>query len=447
MQLDSILVYLKDLIWSMPLLLLLLGTGLYLTVALKGVQFYYSIFAIKQLFAQQKSNAKGDITPFQALMTTLAGAIGTGTIVGVATALTIGGPGAIFWMWVTALLSMATKYSESLLAVKYRRVDKLGEMIGGPMYYIEKGLKLKPLALFFAFFGVLSALSTGNLVQANSISDAVTSVLIVDKLLIGVILFVLTTLVIFFGVKVIGKVASILVPIMAAVYLFASLYILFKCSPVLLDALKTILKDAWGIKSIFGGTISTSLIISLQTGVSRSVFSNEAGLGISSIAAAAAVTDSPCRQAMINMIGALVSTVILCTMTALVIMVSGVLDLSAISGSVVTGAPLAIEAFDKQITGGAYIVSIGLIFFAYTTLIAWAYYGEKCFEYIFGEKYIILYRALYALIVIPGAILNVDTVWHFADINNGLMAIPNLIALIFLTREVAQDTEKFTSKN
>lgn len=436
----------KDWIWGVPLLLLLLGTGVYLTFILRGVQFRYLGYAIKQVVAKQQEESKGDISHFEALMTSLAGAIGTGTIVGVATGITVGGLGAIFWMWVTAFISMATKYAESLLAVKYRSVDARGEMAGGPMQYISKGLGWKWMASLFAVLGMIAALSTGNLVQTNSIAEGVFHVWNIDPWVTGIVLSILTVLIIIGGVKSIGHVASVLVPGMALLYIGAGLYILAINVPRIPEAFMTIIHSAWNGQAAAGGFLGASMMTAIQMGVSRSVFSNEAGLGISSIAAAAAKTDSPARQALITMTGALVSTVIVCTMTGLVLAVTNVIGTSGQSGEMLNGASLAISAFNKHIPGGAYIVTIGLILFAYTTVLAWSYYGEKCCEYLFGEKSIMAYRFFFALAVIPGAALKMDLAWALADISNGLMVIPNLIALIALSGVIVKETKTFLEK-
>ena len=292
-QLDQFLATFKDWVWSPPLLFLLLGTGIYLTFILKGLQFRYLGYAFKQVLAPQHAGSKGDINPFEALMTSLAGAIGTGTIVGVATAVMVGGLGAIFWMWVTALLSMATKYAESLLAVKYRSVDSRGEMAGGPMQYIEKGLGWKWMATLFAVLGMIAAVSTGNLVQTNSIAEAISHVWHIDSWITGVVLCLLTAVVIIGGVKSIGQVASILVPAMAFLYIGASIFILLINFDKIPAAFQLILHSAWNGQAATGGFLGSTMSMALQMGVSRSIFSNEAGLGISSVAAAAAKTDSP----------------------------------------------------------------------------------------------------------------------------------------------------------
>lgn len=438
----------KNYVWGVPVLALLMGTGCYLTWLLKGMQFRYLGYAITQVFSKPQENSEGDINHFQALMTSLAGAIGTGTIVGVATSITIGGFGSLFWMWVTAFVGMATKYGESLLAVKYRETDKRGEMNGGPMHYIEKGLKWRWLALCFAAIGSLAAMTTGNLVQVNAITEAVNQFYPSDPFWIGLAISLLTGLVILGGVKSIGQVAGVLVPMMALFYIMGGLVILVMHIDQIPAAFALIFSSAFTGQSALGGFAGASVMMAIQMGASRSVFSNEAGIGISSIAAAAAKTDSPSRQALITMTGALISTVIVCTVTGLVIAVTGVMGQIDEKGQMLNGAAMAIQAFN-HLYGGQYIVSVGLILFAFSTVIAWAYYGEKCFEYLFGEKSIYLYRLLFTLIIIPGSLLKMELVWHLADITNGLMAIPNLIALIALSSVISSETKLFlkTLKN
>lgn len=439
--LDNFIDKVYQFVWGIPLLFLLLGTGAYLTIILKGMQFRYLGYAIKQVFAKQRQGSEGDISHFDALMTSLAGAIGTGTIVGVSTAITVGGLGALFWMWVMAFLGMATKYAESLLAVKFRDMDAKGEMIGGPMQYIEKGLGWKWMASLFAIFGAIAALGTGNLAQVNSIAAAVNEIMGTNPWLTGVVIAIFTALVIMGGVKSIGHVAGIMVPLMALFYIIGGLVIIVIHFDRIPAAFETIFYSAFNGQAAIGGFAGATVLMAMQIGVARSIFSNEAGLGISSMAAAAAITDSPGRQAMITMTGALLSTVIVCTITGLVLAVTGVLGTTD-NGQLVTGVVLAMRAFDT-IPGGMYIVSIGLILFAFSTVIAWAYYGEKCCEYLFGVRSIIAYRILYTLIVIPGAALQIKLVWGIADIFNGLMAIPNLIALILLSKVILSETKTF----
>lgn len=442
-EVENYLSLVKEWVWGVPLLTLLMGTGIYLTILLKGVQFRYLGYALKQVFAKQSKNAEGDISQFEALMTSVGGAIGTGTIVGVATSITLGGLGSLFWMWVTAFLGMATKYAESLLAVKYRNMDDKGEMIGGPMQYIEKGLGWKWMALLFALFGAIGALSTGNLVQVNAITEAVHAIVDVDPLITGVILAALTGLVIVGGVRSIGHVAGVLVPVMALFYIAAGLVIILMHADRVPEAFMLILRSAFEGQAALGGFAGATVMMAVQTGVARSIFSNEAGLGISTMAAAAAKTDCPGRQAMITMTGALLSTVIVCSISGLALAVTEMLGRTNDAGVHINGAAMAIAAFEQSIPGGVYIVSLGLILFAFTTITAWAYYGEKCFEYLFGLRSVVFYRVIFTLIVIPGAILKMETVWQLADIMNGLMAIPNLIAIIGLSGVIVAETNSF----
>ena len=414
-----------------------------MTFLLRGVQFRYCGYALKQVVAKKSEDAKGDISHFEALMTSLAGAIGTGNIVGVTTAITIGGFGSLFWMWVTAFFGMAVKYAESLLAVKYREVDQRGEMIGGPMEYIEKGVGWKWMAILFAILGFLSTIGTGNMIQVNSIADAVESIWQVDPWITGVVLAILTGMVVLGGVKSIGHVAGVLVPIMALFYLIGGVSILLLNFDRIPEAFGMIITSAFSGQAAVGGFTGATVMMAIQMGVSRGILTNEAGLGISSIAAAAAQTDQPGRQAMITMTGALFSTLIVCTITGLVLAVTGVVGTVDSSGRLLNGASLAIHAFNSSFEGGGYIVTIGLILFAFSTVIAWAYYGEKCVEYIFGERSIFLYRIFFCLIVIPGAALEIETAWYIADISNGLMVIPNLIALILLSKVIVKETNQF----
>jgi len=438
---------LHDYIWGPPLLLFLLGTGAYLTFLLRGVQFRYLRFAIKQIFVKNNKSTQdqGDISQFEALMTTLAGAIGTGAIVGVSTAITIGGLGSLFWMWVAAFLGMATKYAESLLAVKYREKDGRGEMVGGPMQYIEKGIGNKSLAIIFAILGIIAVIGTGNLVQVNSIAEAVSTVWTIDPLVTGLIIATLTGMVIVGGVKNIGRFTGVLVPVMSLFYLLSGMTIIIRHIDGVLGALTLILKSAFSGQAAFGGFAGAGVLTAIQIGVARSVFSNEAGLGISSIASAAAKTDSPGKQAMISMTGAWISTLIVCTITGLVIAVTGVMGQIGSNGRILSGAALVIQAFTSVLgEGGSYIVTVGLILFAFSTVIAWAYYGEKCCEYLLGERSIFWYRLFFILMVIPGATLEMEMVWIIASTANGLMAIPNLIALLILSPIVYKETRKFT---
>lgn len=437
--------FLKNLVWGIPLLALLLGTGIYLTFCLRGMQFRYLPYALKLIFAKEHKDSKGDISHFQSLMASLAGAIGTGTIVGVATAIAVGGLGALFWMWVTAFFGMATKYAESLLAVRFRQVDEKGEMAGGPMHYMALGLGWKKTAALFAAFGAVAAIGTGNLVQVNSIAEAVNSVWQVDSRLTGIILALLTGWVLLGGVKSMGQVAGVMVPVMALLYIGGGVCLLVLHSSLIPEAFLHILWSAFNGQAAAGGFAGSTVMMALQMGVARSVFSNEAGLGISTMAAAAAKTDSPPRQAMISMTGAWISTVVVCSVTGLVLAVTQVLGQTDASGNPLNGAAMAIRAF-SSLPGGPYVVTVGLILFAYSTVIAWAYYGEKCFAYLFGLRSVGIYRILFTGLIIPGTVLKMRVVWDIADIANGLMALPNLLALVALTPMVVSETAVFLAQ-
>jgi alanine or glycine:cation symporter, AGCS family len=432
-------------LWGAPLLCLLIGVGIYLTCLLRGVQFRYIFKAFGFISKKdgKSEGAQGDISPFQSLMTAMASAVGTGSIVGVSTAVCAGGLGAVFWMWITTMVSMAIKYGEALLAVKYRVVDEKGEMSGGPMYYIERGLGWKWLATLFAVFAAIAAIGTGNLVQINSIAEAVNGVFHIDALTTGIILTVVTAFVLLRGIKGIAFVSSVLVPVMAGFYIIAGCVVIAIFRDKLGEAVSLILTSAFTGQAACGGFLGSTIMMAMQSGVSRSVFSSEAGLGISSIAAAAAKTNSSGRQALLSMTATLLSTAVICTITALVIAVTGVIGSVDASGKLVNGASLAINAFSSAIYGGEYVVTMGLILFAYTTVIAWAYYGEKCFEYLFGVKSILYYRILYTALIIPGAIFTLELVWSFADIMNALMVIPNMIALFGLAKTIKNETNDF----
>lgn len=419
--------------WGPAMLILLLGTGVYLTIRLKFLPLRNLFYAFSLLWKSRKSKQDGDIPPFSALMTAMAATVGTGNIAGVAAALFIGGPGAIFWMWITALVGMATKYSEAVLAVKYREVDEDGRHVGGPMYYIKNGMgeKWKPLAFAFALFGTIAAFGIGNMVQANAVAGAMESAFEINNQLTGLVLMVMVGLVLFGGIQRIAHTATMLVPIMAVLYIGFSMYILIVHADAIPTAFATIVESAFTGSAAAGGFAGASIILAIQFGVARGVFSNEAGLGTAPIAHAAAKTNNPVEQGHIAMLGTFIDTIILCTMTALVIMVTGVWQ----SGE--TGSPLTALAFSTGLDSdfGAVVVAIGLAVFAFTTLIGWSYYGERCAEYIAGTKVITGYRVLWVLAVFAGAALSdhFNTVLILADVLNALMAIPNLIALLVLS--------------
>jgi alanine or glycine:cation symporter, AGCS family len=430
-------------VWGPPLLILLVLVGGYLTLRLKGLQFRYFWYAHKLAFTRRDDHAQGDISQFQALMTALATTIGIGSITGVATAIATGGVGALFWMWVTALFGMATKYAEAVLAVKYRIVDEKGEMSGGPMYYLERGLKLKWLAILFCIFGAIAAFGTGNMVQTNSVSEALQDLCGLNPLVTGILLAGLTGCALFGGIKSIAKISTYLVPMMAIFYLVGGSGILALKAHAIPAAFVAIVKAAFTGQAAVGGFLGSSIMVAIQMGVSRGVFSSDAGLGNSPIAAAAAKTDTPGRQALISMCSVFITTCIICTITGLVIAVTGVLGQSDLNGNVLNGASMALKAFDTIFPGGRVIVTIAIIPFAYSTILGWAYYGEKCVEYLFGCRMIRWYRILFSLMAIPGCLLSLKVVWGFANIMNGLMAFPNLIGLFFLSGVVAAETKVF----
>ncbi|MGA8164648.1 MAG: sodium:alanine symporter family protein [Waddliaceae bacterium] len=433
----------RDFVWGVPTLLFLIGTGLYLTIILRGIQFRYLGYAFKHIFFPQKGGGEGDISNFEALMTSLASAIGTGAIVGVSTALVIGGAGSLFWMWVAGIFGMATKYGESLLAVKFRERDKRGEMIGGPMGYMEKGLGKKWLAILFAFLGVAATIGTGNLVQVNAIADAMQSVCGINPWLTGAATSAMTALIVLGGVKSIGRVTGILVPFMSLFYLIGGGVVLFFHASQIPAALWLMVTSAFQGQSAVGGMVGAGVMSALQMGVTRGVLSTEAGLGISSIASAAAKADSPSQQAIITMTGSLLSVLLVCTMTGLIIIVTGTLEDIDLSGRIFSGVFLVNQAFNSTLAGGEYLVSIGLILFAFSTMIAWAYYGEKCVEYLFGERAVLFFRLMFTLLVVPGAVIDLGFAWAFADIANALMAVPNLIALLGLSTVIVKETQAF----
>ena len=440
---SSFLNTISGVIWGPIMLVLLLGTGVFLTIGLKAMPWRHTIAGFQLLWRGRHSEDKGDITPFQALMTALAATIGTGNIAGVATAIFLGGPGAVFWMWITALVGMATKYSEALLAVKYREVDERGRYVGGPMYYIKNGLgdSWKWLGIAFALFGMIAAFGIGNMVQANSVADAMSSAFDIPDWLTGGVMMVLTAVVILGGIKRIGVVAAKLVPIMALAYVAGALWIIFAHIGDVPAALASIVSDAFTGTAATGGFAGAAVWAAIRFGVARGIFSNEAGLGSAPIAHAAARTNDPVQQGMIGMLGTFIDTIIVCTMTALVIILTGAWS----SGE--NGAALSMLAFNTGLPGfGGTVVTFGLAVFAFTTVLGWSYYGERCAEFLFGIRVILPYRLLWLVAIIIGALGKLEIIWLLADVLNGLMAIPNLIALVALSPVVFQLTRNHFSK-
>lgn len=441
---QELLTNISDLIWGPPLLILLVGTGIYLTFLLRGLQFRKLIYSLWLALVKRKEDGDnpGDITHFQALMTALAATVGTGNIAGVATAIAIGGPGALFWMWITGLFGMATKYAEAVLAVKYRVVDENGQMSGGPMYYISRGLNLKWLGALFAIFASIAAFGIGNMVQSNSVADAINHSFNIPVEITGIVLAFLTGLVILGGIKSIGRVTQILVPSMVVFYMLAALVVVIIHIEAVPNVIYLVITEAFSSTAASGGFAGATVMLTIRMGVARGVFSNESGLGSAPIAAAAAQTKHPVTQALVSMTQTFIDTIVVCSFTGFAILVSGVLTTGT------TGVPLTSLAFETALPGqwGGIVVSLGIIFFAYSTILGWCYYGEKSIEYLLGKKSVFPYRIAFVVAVFVGAVAKLDLVWTFADIMNGLMALPNLIGLLGLGGIVAAETKDYFQK-
>ncbi len=433
---------LNGIVWGPVMLVLILGTGLVLMIGLKGMPIAKLGYGFKMLWRGRdyKSKVEGDISPFNALMTSLAATIGTGNIAGVATAIFLGGPGALFWMWMTALVGMATKYAEAVLAVHYRETDENGNKIGGPMYYIKNGLgqRFTWLATSFAIFGALAGFGIGNTIQANSVADVLSSNLGINPWVTGIVMAVLVALVLLGGIRRIAEVAGKLVPFMAISYVLAGIVILAMHASQIPAAFDLIFTYAFTPIAATGGFAGAAVWAAIRFGVARGIFSNEAGLGSAPIAHAAAKTNSPVQQGTVAMLGTFIDTIIVCSITGLVIIVSGVWA----SGE--TGASLSSLAFESALPGfGGAIVAIGLCVFAFTTILGWSIYGEKCVEYLFGVKSIIPFRVLWIIAVPLGATANLSFIWLVADTLNALMALPNLVALLLLSPVVFKLTKEY----
>ena len=460
---NSILGAIDDFVWGVPLIVLILVVGVFLTIRLKGLQFSKLGTAIRYIKENEVSGDEGEVSSFGSLCTALSATIGTGNIVGVATALVSGGPGALFWMWLAALLGTATKYAECMLATKYRVVADDGHILGGPFYYIENGMgaKWKWLAKIFAFFGVgVGLLGIGTFTQVNGITSAVNnffdpsnawSVAILGReyswtvVIAGIILTICAGLVIIGGLQRISKVAEVIVPFMAVLYVAAALLIIFLNITKVPAAVVTIIQYAFGIRAFAGGAVGT-IIVAMQKGIARGIFSNEAGLGSAPIAAAAARTDEPVRQGIISMMGTFIDTIVICTMTGLVIVITGAWDMGLEGVAVTTKAFQLGLPFPPAVA--SFILMLCLVFFAFTTILGWDYYSEKCLEYLSNgnQKLVRAYRWLYILCVFIGPFMTVSAVWTIADIFNGLMALPNLIALVALSGVVATETKAYFDK-
>lgn len=449
------LVKVDDFVWGPVMLVLLVGTGIFLTIRLKFRPWRNLGFAIKSTLSKEARTTKrgeGDVSPFSALTTALAATIGTGNIVGVATAMVSGGPGALVWMWISACFGLTSKFSECMLAIKYREVNEKGEMSGGPMYTMKKGFKNKKIGAFlgmlFAVFAVIASFGIGNMTQANSISESLKSTFNFDEKIVGVVLTVLALVIIVGGIKTISKVSSVVVPLMAIFYIIAGLIVVVMNIQNLPSGIVMIFKMAFSSQAVAGGgagVITAGVMNAMRYGVARGVFSNEAGMGSAAITASAATTDDPVRQGYINMTGTFWDTIVVCTITGLCIASSGVLGTVGDDGKLVQEAALTILAFKSALGEvGAILVTIGIALFAFSTILGWEYHGEKAFEYIFGtHKYNMAYRIIFSLVVFVGATTTLQVVWNFSDIANALMAIPNLICLLVMSKVIAKEVERF----
>lgn len=430
--------------WGWPMLALIGGTGLYLMAGLRLMPIHKLAYGFSQLWKGRKGEGEGDISGFNALMTSLSATIGTGNIAGVATAIYAGGPGALFWMWCIAVVGMATKYAEAVCAVKYREIDDMGKHVGGPMYYIKNGLgpKWAWMGTLFAVFGAIAGFGIGNTVQANSVADVMNTNFGISHAVTGLVLMVFVSLVLIGGIQRIATVAGKLVPFMAISYVAAGIIILIINIAEIPHALNLIFSHAITPVAAEGGFLGATVLAAIRYGVARGVFSNEAGLGSAPIAHAAAKTNNPVRQGSIAMLGTFIDTIIICSITGLVIIVSGAWT----SGE--TGAALSSKAFAMALPGaGSYVVTFGLMIFAFTTLLGWSYYGERCVEYLFGTKSIVPFRLLWVFAIPLGAMAKLDFVWLLADTLNALMALPNLIALILLSPVVFSLTREYFKNN
>lgn len=472
---NALMKALNNIVWGPPMMFLLLGTGFFLTVGLRFISLTKIGYGFRQLFKKRSGEAdEGDVSPFAALMTALSSTVGTGNIAGVAAAIAIGGPGAVFWMWITAILGTATKFGEGVLAVRYREIDANGNRVGGPMYYIKNGLgpKFMPLAMAFALFGIIGSLSTGNAVQANSIGDALGSAYGFDPRIVAVVLSLLVGGVIFGGIKRIGSIASRLVPFMAVLYITAALIVIAANISAVPAAFGMIFKGAFGMQGAGTGITIGLMMLAMQKGVARGLFSNEAGQGSAPIAHAAAQNNDPVNQGIIAMLGTIIDTLIICTITALVILTSGVMSPDCIANPMILdflvendkppvgcelGVPLTASAFEATLTGfGEHIVTFCLCIFAFTTIVGWSYYGERCTAFIFKEKSIPVFRVFWVLAVFASTFalafkteeenLVVATFWLVADSLTGLMAAPNLIALVLLSPVVFKLAKEYFDK-
>lgn len=428
----------SSLLWGWPMIILLLGTHIFLTIRLKFPQL--RMFTAIRLSVKRDSTATGDVSQFGALATALAATIGTGNIIGVATAIALGGPGAVFWCWLTGVFGISTKYAEGLLAIKYRQQTPDGKMLGGPMYALEKGLGWKTMAILFALFTGIASFGIGNTVQANAIATIADNTYGISPWITGAVVCTLTAAVILGGVKSIARVCGMLVPFMALCYIAGCIYILFVNSHFLLPAISLIISSAFSPLAAGGGMAGATVMMAARFGIARGLFSNESGLGSAPIVAAAAQTRNPVRQALVSSTGTFWDTVVICALTGIVI-VSSIIAYPDIDYS--DGAALTKMAFSKIPYIGAPLLSFGLLTFAFSTILGWCYYGERTVEYLKGKRWTYAYRLLYIIAVFIGSIASLDIVWNIADCMNALMAIPNLLSLLFLNGMLVHETRKY----
>lgn len=431
----------SNIVWGWPMIILLLGAGLLIMIRTKGIIFRKFGLILKSTFLKmfhKNHDGDGTITPFQAVTTALAATVGTGNIAGVSLAIAVGGPGAVFWIWVSAFFGMFTKYAEVILAIVYReKNDKTGHFSGGPMYYLKNGANKPILAFLFALFGMVASFGIGNMTQSNSISQALKTSFNFNPSIVGGIVMFLSALVLIGGLKNIAKVTSRLVPIMAFSYILGSLIVIFVNYSEIPNVVSEIFKSAFTPHAAVGGFVGSTLLITLKQGFSRGIFTNEAGLGSAPIAHSAAKTNHPVEQAMWGVYEVFMDTIVICTMTAFTILISGKWS------SGLKGVELAMSAFNTGFLGGEYVVSIGLTLFAFSTIVGWYYYGERCFAYIFGDKYVLIYRIIYIPLIYVGAVGGLEDIWAISDTLNGLMAIPNLIGLFLLSGVVVKKTNEY----
>ncbi len=430
-------------VWGPVMLVLLVGTGIYLTIRTNFMSIAKLGYIMKNTFLrmfQKEQVGEGEITAFQAVATALAATVGTGNIAGVATAIAVGGPGAIFWMWLSAIFGMTTKFAEVVLSIQYREKTEDGRFIGGPMHYIANGLNWKWLATLFALFGALASFGIGNMTQANSISASMEVTFGIPTLVTGIVVAVAAAVVMLGGIKRIAQVTEMLVPFMAALYIIGGIVILAINASAIPAAFGLIFKSAFSGTAAVGGFAGSTIVLASRMGIARGVFSNEAGLGSAPIAHAAATTDHPVRQGLWGVFEVFMDTIVICSITALSIIVTGVWNTGE------SGAALTTLAFDTSLpVVGGYIVSIGILLFAYSTLLSWSYYGERCLEFLFGPKAITPYRLVFIPFIVIGAVGGLEVIWDIADTLNGLMAIPNLIGIIGLSGVVIKLTKEFFS--